>query len=324
MIPASAQAAANAAFSRQEAVAGVDRLRARRPRRRDHPVDRQVALRRGRGPSRTATSAAPHVRRVRVGVGVHRDRADAQARSVRITRSAISPRLATSTVPNIPRHIRNTPKAGSASGAFAAVDRARPSTVRVSAGSITPSSHSRAVEYQGWPWFSYCARIRCRELLLRLRVRFVRAAHRSRQHLPPALLPRPSPRSARSATETAAAASTPAPASSSFPAPNDPPITTGRGSTSSRPSTGDPRHGIRAPPRSPRGHRREQRVLFSESALKGAHFVELCDQRGVPLVFLQNISGFMVGREYEAGGIAKHGAKMVTAVATPGCPSSPS
>jgi 3-methylcrotonyl-CoA carboxylase beta subunit len=57
-------------------------------------------------------------------------------------------------------------------------------------------------------------------------------------------------------------------------------------------------------------------ILFSESALKGAHFIELCDQRGVPLVFLQNVSGFMVGREYEAGGIAKHGAKMVTAVAT--------
>ncbi|WP_315093569.1 carboxyl transferase domain-containing protein [uncultured Cellulomonas sp.] len=57
-------------------------------------------------------------------------------------------------------------------------------------------------------------------------------------------------------------------------------------------------------------------VLFSESAVKGAHFVELCDQRGIPLVFLQNISGFMVGRDYEAGGIAKHGAKMVTAVAT--------
>ena len=57
-------------------------------------------------------------------------------------------------------------------------------------------------------------------------------------------------------------------------------------------------------------------ILFSESALKGAHFLELCDQRGIPLVFLQNISGFMVGREYEAGGIAKHGAKMVTAVAT--------
>lgn len=56
-------------------------------------------------------------------------------------------------------------------------------------------------------------------------------------------------------------------------------------------------------------------VLFSESALKGAHFIELCDQRGVPLVFLQNISGFMVGKEYEHGGIAKHGAKMVTAVA---------
>lgn len=56
-------------------------------------------------------------------------------------------------------------------------------------------------------------------------------------------------------------------------------------------------------------------ILFSESAQKGAHFIELCDQRSIPLVFLQNISGFMVGREYEAGGIAKHGAKMVTAVA---------
>ncbi|MBX7456312.1 methylcrotonoyl-CoA carboxylase [Mycolicibacterium sp. 3033] len=56
-------------------------------------------------------------------------------------------------------------------------------------------------------------------------------------------------------------------------------------------------------------------VLFGESAVKGAHFIELCDQRVVPLVFLQNISGFMVGRDYEAGGIAKHGAKMVTAVA---------
>ncbi len=56
-------------------------------------------------------------------------------------------------------------------------------------------------------------------------------------------------------------------------------------------------------------------VLFGESALKGAHFIELCDQRGIPLVFLQNITGFMVGREYEAAGIAKHGAKMVTAVA---------
>ncbi|MFO7690105.1 MAG: carboxyl transferase domain-containing protein [Cryobacterium sp.] len=56
-------------------------------------------------------------------------------------------------------------------------------------------------------------------------------------------------------------------------------------------------------------------ILFSESALKGAHFVQLCDQRGIALVFLQNISGFMVGRDAEAGGIAKHGAKMVTAVA---------
>ncbi|MFS0852156.1 carboxyl transferase domain-containing protein [Microbacterium sp. 179-I 3D4 NHS] len=57
-------------------------------------------------------------------------------------------------------------------------------------------------------------------------------------------------------------------------------------------------------------------VLFSESALKGAHFVELCDQRGIPLLFLQNITGFMVGSDAEAGGIAKDGAKMVTAVAT--------
>ena len=55
-------------------------------------------------------------------------------------------------------------------------------------------------------------------------------------------------------------------------------------------------------------------ILFSESALKGAHFIQLCSQRGIPLVFLQNISGFMVGRKYEAGGIAKDGAKMVTAV----------
>jgi len=56
-------------------------------------------------------------------------------------------------------------------------------------------------------------------------------------------------------------------------------------------------------------------ILFSESAQKGAHFIEICDQRKIPLIFLQNISGFMVGREYEEGGIAKHGAKMVTAVA---------
>jgi 3-methylcrotonyl-CoA carboxylase beta subunit len=56
-------------------------------------------------------------------------------------------------------------------------------------------------------------------------------------------------------------------------------------------------------------------ILFSESALKGTHFIELCCQRGIPLVFLQNISGFMVGAKYEAGGIAKDGAKMVTAVA---------
>jgi 3-methylcrotonyl-CoA carboxylase beta subunit len=57
-----------------------------------------------------------------------------------------------------------------------------------------------------------------------------------------------------------------------------------------------------------------QGVIFSESAMKGAHFIELCDQRGIPLVFLQNITGFMVGREAEEGGIAKHGAKMIAAV----------
>jgi 3-methylcrotonyl-CoA carboxylase beta subunit len=57
-------------------------------------------------------------------------------------------------------------------------------------------------------------------------------------------------------------------------------------------------------------------VLFSESALKGAHFIELACKRRVPLVFLQNITGFMVGKEYEAGGIAKDGAKLVTAVAS--------
>ncbi|HEX4470625.1 MAG TPA: carboxyl transferase domain-containing protein, partial [Nocardioides sp.] len=56
-------------------------------------------------------------------------------------------------------------------------------------------------------------------------------------------------------------------------------------------------------------------ILFSESALKGAHFIELCNQRGIPLVFLQNITGFMVGKEYENRGIAKDGAKLVTAVA---------
>jgi 3-methylcrotonyl-CoA carboxylase beta subunit len=61
-------------------------------------------------------------------------------------------------------------------------------------------------------------------------------------------------------------------------------------------------------------------ILFSESALKGTHFIELCAQRGIPLIFLQNITGFMVGRKYESGGIAKDGAKMVTAVATAAVP----
>lgn len=57
-------------------------------------------------------------------------------------------------------------------------------------------------------------------------------------------------------------------------------------------------------------------ILYSESAQKGTHFIELCTQRGIPLLFLQNITGFMVGKKYEEGGIAKHGAKLVTAVAT--------
>jgi 3-methylcrotonyl-CoA carboxylase beta subunit len=61
-------------------------------------------------------------------------------------------------------------------------------------------------------------------------------------------------------------------------------------------------------------------ILFGESAKKGAHFIELCCQRGIPLVFLQNITGFMVGQKYEAGGIAKDGAKLVTAVATAAVP----
>lgn len=61
-------------------------------------------------------------------------------------------------------------------------------------------------------------------------------------------------------------------------------------------------------------------VLFSEAAIKGAHFVELCSQRSIPLIFLQNITGFMVGRRYENEGIARHGAKMVTAVATTAVP----
>jgi 3-methylcrotonyl-CoA carboxylase beta subunit len=61
-------------------------------------------------------------------------------------------------------------------------------------------------------------------------------------------------------------------------------------------------------------------ILFGESAMKGAHFIELCAQRKVPLLFLQNITGFMVGEAYETSGIAKHGAKMVTAVATAAVP----
>jgi len=61
-------------------------------------------------------------------------------------------------------------------------------------------------------------------------------------------------------------------------------------------------------------------ILYSESALKGTHFIELCCQRRIPLLFLQNLSGFMIGRRYEAGGIAKDGAKLVTAVACAAVP----
>ena len=88
------------------------------------------------------------------------------------------------------------------------------------------------------------------------------------------------------------------------------------GSTSSRPSTGRRSSpASRASTATRSGSSPTTASCSRESALKGAHFIELCDQREVPLVFLQNITGFMVGREYEAGGIAKHGAKMVTAVA---------
>jgi acetyl-CoA carboxylase carboxyltransferase component len=73
-------------------------------------------------------------------------------------------------------------------------------------------------------------------------------------------------------------------------------------------------HGI------PVGILANQGVLFSETSLKATHFIELAAQRGVPLLFLQNISGFMVGRAAEHGGIAKDGAKMVHAVPTPRCP----
>ena len=77
---------------------------------------------------------------------------------------------------------------------------------------------------------------------------------------------------------------------------------------------------LRAPDGYPVGILANNGILFSESRLKGAHFIELAPQRRIPLVFLQNITGFMVGREYEAGGIAKDGAKLVTAVATASVP----
>ncbi|CAM5351762.1 acetyl-CoA carboxylase subunit beta [Streptomyces avidinii] len=80
-----------------------------------------------------------------------------------------------------------------------------------------------------------------------------------------------------------------------------------------RPDAG---HRLRPDPRTPgRDHRQQRHPVRRSPAQKGAHFIELCDQRGIPLLFLQNISGFMVGKDDQAGGIAKHGAKMVTAVA---------
>ena len=90
---------------------------------------------------------------------------------------------------------------------------------------------------------------------------------------------------------------------------------TGAGSRSSRRLRRDAGCGFARLHGHPVGIVANNGILFSESALKGAHFVELCDQRRIPLVFLQNITGFMVGRQYEAGGIAKDGAKLVTAVA---------
>jgi 3-methylcrotonyl-CoA carboxylase beta subunit len=91
---------------------------------------------------------------------------------------------------------------------------------------------------------------------------------------------------------------------------------TGRGCRSSRPSTGQTLVcGFARIWGYPVAVVANNGILFSESALKGAHFIQLANQRGVPLVFLQNVSGFMVGREYEQRGIAKDGAKLVTAVA---------
>jgi 3-methylcrotonyl-CoA carboxylase beta subunit len=78
----------------------------------------------------------------------------------------------------------------------------------------------------------------------------------------------------------------------------------------------DARHRLRAPLRHAGRHHRQQRHPVSESAQKGAHFIELCCERRVPLLFLQNITGFMVGKKVENAGIARDGAKMVTAVAT--------
>jgi 3-methylcrotonyl-CoA carboxylase beta subunit len=98
---------------------------------------------------------------------------------------------------------------------------------------------------------------------------------------------------------------------------SSPAWSTARASTNSRRATAP-----RWSPASPASHGypvgivANNGILFGESAQKGAHFVELCAQRGIPLLFLQNITGFMVGRKYENGGIAKDGAKMVTAVAT--------
>ncbi len=126
----------------------------------------------------------------------------------------------------------------------------------------------------------------------------------------------PRPRSRRSTRPSSTAWCPPTRAPPTTCARSSPGWSTAAGSTSSRRSTAPTLvTGFARIHGHPVGIVANNGVLFSESALKGAHFIELCDQRGIPLVFLQNITGFMVGRDYEAGGIAKHGAKMVTAVA---------
>ena len=129
---------------RQEAVAGVDGLRAGPPGRADHGVHRQVGRRRAQVHGQVGQG---HVRRGRVRVGVHGHGPDAEPpQGPDHPAGDLAPVGHQHGAEHARPHIRKTPKAGSPSGALAAADRARPRTVRVSFGSITPSSHSRAVE----------------------------------------------------------------------------------------------------------------------------------------------------------------------------------